>query len=102
MEDGPTTSTVVVEHAEDSLDSITRWSIGTAATLGTVTNNNNGTFSYNPTTSTAFETLQVGNTAIDTFTYTVTDNHGVTASATASVTVSVSDKIGRASSGERV
>src|SRR5260370_30822151 len=55
-EDASTTVTVVGAHAEDSLDSITSWSIGTAGTLGTVTNNNNGTFSYKPTATTHVQT----------------------------------------------
>src|SRR5258708_31295898 len=41
--------------------------------------------------STNFETIQGTNTAIDTFSYTVTDNHGHTSTATVTVDVSESD-----------
>ena len=57
------------------------------------------TFSYNPESSTAFESLQVGQTATDTFTYTATDQHGNTSTATVTVLVSETDhvtEIGRA------
>ena len=42
-------------------------------------------FTYDPTTSTSFETLPVSATLTDSFTYTVTDNRGVSSTATASV-----------------
>jgi VCBS repeat-containing protein/probable HAF family extracellular repeat protein len=54
-------------------------------TLGLVTNNHDGTFSYDPNGK--FESLGVGETATDTFTYTVTDNHGAGSTATATVTI---------------
>ena len=47
--------------------------IDTTGTLGSVTNNPNGTFTYNP--NGAFESLALGETAQDTFTYIVHDNH---------------------------
>src|SRR5260370_595966 len=71
--------------------SVTRRPTRCTGTWGTVTNNTNGTFSYNPTASTVFETMANGTSTTDTFTYTVTDNHGVTASATASVVVTITD-----------
>ena len=61
------------------------FAVDTAGTLGSVTNNNNGTFSYNP--NGAFENLAVGETATDTFTYSVTDSSGSTRTATATVTI---------------
>ena len=54
-------------------------------------NASTGTFTYDPTNVAAFETIQVGTTAIDTFTYTVTDNHGASSTATVTVDVSVTD-----------
>jgi len=63
---------------------------GTSAKGATVTIVS-GQASYNPTSSTAFETLANGTSTTDTFSYTVTDNHGVTASQTATVTVSITD-----------
>src|SRR5258708_15356207 len=44
-----------------------------------------GSYSYNPDTSTFFETLQGTATVTDSFSYTVTDNHGHTSLATVSV-----------------
>ncbi|MEY9633384.1 VCBS repeat-containing protein [Bradyrhizobium japonicum] len=54
-------------------------------TKGAVTNNGDGSFTYDP--SGKFESLSVGDTATDTFTYTVTDNHGASSTATATVTI---------------
>jgi len=61
------------------------FSIGTSGTLGTVTNNGDGTFSYNP--SGRFENLAAGETATDTFTYTVDDGEGGTDTATVTITI---------------
>ena len=60
-------------------------SINTTGTLGLVTNNGNGTFSYNP--NYAFELLNAGETATDRFSYTVSDGNGGTATATATLTI---------------
>ena len=68
----------------DTSDSHT-FSVDTTGTLGTVTNNNDGTFSYDP--AAAFEHLAVGETATDSFTYTVDDGHGGTATETVTVTI---------------
>jgi VCBS repeat-containing protein/probable HAF family extracellular repeat protein len=54
-------------------------------TIGKVTNNNDGTFTYEPNGK--FEFLGVGETATDKFTYAVTDNHGASSTATATVTI---------------
>jgi VCBS repeat-containing protein len=54
-------------------------------TVGLVTNNHDGTFSYDPNGK--FESLGVGETANDTFSYTVTDNHGASSTANATVTL---------------
>ena len=50
-----------------------------------MTNNNDGTFSYDPNGQ--FDSLGLGQTATDTFAYTVADNHGASSTATATVTV---------------
>lgn len=54
-------------------------------TLGLVTNNHDGTFTYDPNRK--FESLSVGDTATDTFKYTVDDARGGTSTATATVTI---------------
>lgn len=46
-----------------------------------------GSFDYDPSTSNALNALHEGDTLLDTFTYTVTDNHGHTSRATVKVTV---------------
>src|SRR5260370_10749510 len=48
-------------------------------------------FTYDASATTNFETIQGTNTAIDTFSYTVTDNHGHTSTATVTVDVSETD-----------
>src|SRR5205085_1888638 len=53
--------------------------------LGSVTIFANGTFSYDPTHVAAFETLHVGSTTTDSFTFTVTDNHGASSTATETI-----------------
>lgn len=60
----------------------------TTITLGsgaTVTAASDGTFAYDPSSS--FDALAPGETALDTFTYTVTDAGGLSAEATVSVTL---------------
>ncbi|MBR0869030.1 tandem-95 repeat protein [Bradyrhizobium tropiciagri] len=61
------------------------FSVDSTGTLGTVVNNNNGTFSYNPNGQ--FEHLKAGATATDVFHYTVTDGSGATSTQTATVTI---------------
>ncbi len=67
-------------------DPLTVISIDTAATKGIVTMNPDGTFSYDPNGQ--FEYLGVGQTATDTFIYTVKDDDGGTTAAVATITVS--------------
>jgi VCBS repeat-containing protein len=61
------------------------FSIDTSGTMGHVTNSNDGTFSYDPNGQ--FEYLAAGKSATDTFSYTVTDNHGASSTRTAVVTI---------------
>ena len=63
----------------------TATNLDTTGTLGLVTLNADGTFSYDPNGQ--FDHLDDGDTATDTFTYTVTD--GVTTSAAATVTITI-------------
>ena len=83
-EDGPAI-TIAANYSDiDSGDSHT-FSIDDTGTLGLVTNNGDGTFSYNPNGQ--FESLGLGETATDTFTYTVDDGHGGTDTKTVTVTI---------------
>ncbi len=54
----------------------------------TVTVNSNGTWSYDPTTSSTLQALTHGQSTTDTFTYSVKDNHGL-GSTPATVTVGI-------------
>ncbi|WP_299411911.1 Ig-like domain-containing protein, partial [Acaryochloris sp. IP29b_bin.148] len=69
----------------DTNDTLTVLSIDTTGTQGIVTNNNDGTFDYDPNGQ--FESLAAGETATDTFTYTVDDGNGGTDTATVTITI---------------
>ena len=83
-EDGPLITVSASVTDVDTNDTHT-YSVDATGTLGAVSSNNNGTFDYHA--NGAFEALGAGETANDTFTYTVTDNHGGTSTATATITV---------------
>ncbi len=68
-----------------AVDVLSISSIDTTGTLGIVINNGDGTFSYNP--NGMFESLNAGETATDSFTYTLTDDDGGTDTATVSITI---------------
>ena len=59
----------------------------TSAEGATVTRNPDGTFSYDPNSSTSIQALTPGTSLTDTFTYTITDDAGEAAIGTVSVTV---------------
>ncbi|MEC7765276.1 MAG: Ig-like domain-containing protein [Pseudomonadota bacterium] len=80
----PIVLTADVFDTEDDLVDLT-FSIDDSATLGSVVNNGDGTFSYAP--GAVFNGLGDGETALDSFTYTVTDSDGATSTATATVEI---------------
>src|SRR6185437_10912937 len=85
------TAQATVEDAGDSISLATGYSADALSAHGAaISYNGDGTFSYDPTGAAYFETLPVGQTT-DTFQYTVTDNHGVSSTATATVTVNITD-----------
>ena len=59
--------------------------IETSGTKGTVSNNADGTFSYDP--NGAFEWLGAGETALDSFVFKVIDNSGAVSTATATIVI---------------
>lgn len=83
IEDGsPVTVTLAGDDvdSDDSPNTLVYALIGQLpAGQGTLTDNGNGTVTYNP--GSAFQSLSVGEAASVTFTYTATDRHGVVSSA---------------------
>ncbi|MEN0041560.1 MAG: VCBS domain-containing protein, partial [Pseudomonadota bacterium] len=93
---GATTATVqpsdlaeatIITPAASDIDNgaVLTFDVDTSETLGTVQILDNGTFAYSQ--GNAFAALAVGETAQDTFTYTVTDEHGASATETVTVTI---------------
>jgi VCBS repeat-containing protein len=75
--------------ADDS-DNLSISTIDTTQTQGSVTLNTDGTVSYNP--GTAFQSLVAGETATDTFSYTLGDGNGGSDTAVVTVTVAGIDE----------
>jgi len=83
-EDGPAV-TVTADYSDVDLSDTHTFTVDTSGTLGLVTNNGDGTFTYHPNDQ--FEHLIPGETATDTFSYTVHDGHGGTATETVTITI---------------
>ncbi len=84
LEDGPAVVVAAIYSDADDAD-IHTFAINNTGTKGKVTNNGDGSFTYDP--NGAFEKLKAGATATDTFTYTVSDGAGATSTATVTVTI---------------
>ncbi|MEL6565490.1 MAG: Ig-like domain-containing protein, partial [Pseudomonadota bacterium] len=81
-----TTGSVLLNDTDVDLnDVLSVTGIDTTGTIGTVTDNGDGTFDYDP--NDLFEGLGVGETATDTFSYTISDGNGGSDTATVSITV---------------
>ena len=90
-EDGPAQTIDLLANDEDPQDGTpSLQSIDTAGTQGTVTDNGDGTVDYDPNGQ--FEALIDGETATDSFSYTVVDSDGNTASADVTVTIEGADE----------
>ncbi|MFB6287127.1 MAG: Ig-like domain-containing protein [Candidatus Bipolaricaulia bacterium] len=86
-EDTPvTTANVLDKDTDPDGDTLSVSSVDDSSTVGTVTDNGDGTFTYDPNGQ--FETLAQGETATDSFGYTVVDGNGGTDTATVTVTIS--------------
>ena len=83
-EDGPAI-TLTADFSDIDAGDTHTFSVDTVSTAGLVTDNGDGTFDYDPSGS--FESLAVGETATDTFAYTVIDNNGGSATNTVTVTI---------------
>ena len=84
FEHGPAT-TVTASYTDPDVGDTHTFSVDTTGTKGKVTNNGDGTFTYDP--NGAFASLKAGATGSDSFTYTVTD--GSFASSTATVSIAI-------------
>ncbi len=77
--------TITLDFSDADTSDTHSFSVDTTDMLGTVTVKHSGTFSYDPAGQ--FEYLAVGETAIDSFTYTVTDAAGESSTETVTVTI---------------
>ena len=77
--------TVAASFSDVDASDTHSFTVDTTGTLGSVVNNLDGTFDYDP--NGAFEALAVTETATDTFTYTVDDGNGGTATETVTITI---------------
>ena len=85
-EDTALSSIAVLNNDTDAdNDPLTVTGVDDSATTGLVTDNGDGTFSYDPNGQ--FEALNDGDTATDSFTYTISDGNGGTDTATVTVTI---------------
>ncbi|MGD1858679.1 MAG: cadherin-like domain-containing protein [Leptolyngbyaceae cyanobacterium] len=80
-----TTANVLSNDIDPEGGVLSLTSVNTANTKGSVINNGNGTFTYNP--NGAFAALAEGQVGTDSFSYTVQDDEGVPATATVTITV---------------
>ena len=82
---GSTTLNLLANDTDpNSADTLAVASVDTAVTTGTVTLNGDGTVTYDPNGQ--FVTLAIGETATDTFSYTIDDGNGGTATANVTIT----------------
>jgi VCBS repeat-containing protein len=83
---------LLANSIDPDLTDTATYTVNTLGTIGLVTNDGNGIFTYNPNGQ--FATLAPGQTATDSFTYTVDDGHGGTSTATATVSLNSNNVIG--------
>jgi uncharacterized repeat protein (TIGR01451 family) len=84
-EDTPFTTGDVLSNDTDTEGSVTVGGFDSDATQGTVTDNGDGTFDYDPNGQ--FDYLAPGEQDLDTFTYVVADTSGLTDTATVAITI---------------
>ena len=80
-----TTANVLANDSDEDGDVLHISGIDTTSTLGLVIDNGDGTFNYNP--NGAFDYLNVGESATDSFVYTVSDGNGGNDTATVTLTI---------------
>ncbi len=84
-EDSPVTIAVLANDSDPDLDPLTVMGVDTSGTQGQVSINPDGTVDYDP--GAAFQFLNQGESATDSFTYSISDGRGGADSATVTVTV---------------
>ena len=86
-----TTGNVLTNDTDpDASDTLSVSVLDTTGTVGLVTDNLNGTFSYDPNGQ--FEALNAGQQTTDTFSYTVSDGNGGTSTTTVTITIDGADE----------
>lgn len=91
-EDSSTIVAVLTNDSDPDGDSFSISTFdGTSAQGASISDNGDGTFTYDPTTSSTLQSLNDGQSQDDTFSYTIEDEHGASDSALVTVTVSGSD-----------
>jgi VCBS repeat-containing protein len=90
-EDSSFTTANVLLNDTDTEDTFSVTGFNTSGMLGLVTYNGDGTFNYNPNGK--FESLNAGDSATDSFTYTITDSQGNTDTATVTITINGVDDL---------
>ena len=80
-----TTGSVLANDSDPNSDPLILTSLDLVGTQGLVTDNEDGTFDYDPNGQ--FEDLAVGESATDTFSYTISDGNGGTDTATVTITI---------------
>jgi VCBS repeat-containing protein len=80
-----TTASVLTNDSDPDGDSLSIIGYDDSDTQGLVRSNGDGTFDYDP--DGRFEFLQLSETAVDSFTYTVTDGNGGYATAQVTITI---------------
>ena len=88
---GFTTASVLSNDTDIDGGPLSVAGVDTAGTLGTVVDNGDGTFDYDP--ASAFNALDAGEVGTDTFVYTVADGRGGEDEATVTVTVAGADDV---------
>ena len=83
-------SDLLSNDSDPDNDPLTVSAIDNTNTTGIVTDNGDGTFSYDPNGQ--FDNLNTGESATDSFSYTITDGNGETATATVTITINGVDE----------
>lgn len=83
-----TTATLLLNDRDvDAGDTLSVTAVSATSTNGAAVSLANGIITYNPTQAATLQNLAAGGTLTDTFTYTLSDNHGATSQATVTFTV---------------